>query len=80
MSLQSINNQPQSLTLAASEAVFLTAKEMVAAGLSKEWAVEELSQMYSVYGLSRDWFETVLDGAVEVLNFTKTCNMHTGSV
>ena len=80
MNTQSIENKTQLLTLAASQAVFLTAKEMIAAGLSKEWAVEELSAMYSFYGLSDDWFITVIEGALEVLNLTKTCNTHSGSV
>mgnify|MGYP001192652342 FL=1 len=80
MNTQSIENQTQLLTLAASQSVFLTAKEMIAAGLSKEWAVEELSAMYSSYGLPEDWFITVIEGVLEVLNLTKTCNTHSGSV
>ncbi len=80
MSTQSTDVQSLKLTLSVSEAVFLTAKEMLASGLSKEWATEELSAMYSSYDLTQLWFEKVIDGAAAVLNFTKTCNTHSGSV
>jgi len=80
MSTQSTDIQPSKLTLSVSEAVFLTAKEMLAAGLSKEWATEELSAMYSSYDMNHDWFEKVIDGAAVVLKVTKTCNTHSGSV
>jgi hypothetical protein len=82
MSTQSNTTSDRSPTYTSviSNAVFLTAKEMIAAGLSKEWAIEELSHMYCGYELSQDWFKTVIDGAAAALNFTKTCNMHSGSV
>jgi len=80
MSTQSTSTQSSKPTLSVSKAVFLTAKEMLAAGLSKEWATEELSAMYSSYNMHHDWFEKIIDGAAVVLDFTKTCNTHSGSV
>tara|TARA_B100000035_G_C20887644_1_gene503432 strand:- start:104 stop:337 length:234 start_codon:yes stop_codon:yes gene_type:complete len=77
MTAQSNTNDPSMLV---SRSVFLTAKEMIAAGLSKEWVTEELAAMYSGYELSQDWFTAVIDSATEVLNFTKMCNTHSGSV
>ncbi len=82
MSTQSNTTSDRSPTYTSviSTAVFLTAKEMIAAGLSKEWAIEELSHMYCGYEIAQDWFKIVVDSAEEVLNFTKTCNTHSGSV
>jgi len=54
-------------TMAVSEAILLTAKEMIESGMDKEWAAQELADMYSGYGLSDEWFKTVLEGAETIV-------------
>ena len=80
MMTNTISQQPLVFTLAVSEAVFLTAREMVAAGLSKDYGVGELEVMYEGYGLTEDWFEKVWEGAVALQDFDDKCNILSGSV
>jgi hypothetical protein len=80
MNTEITNKQPLVLTLAVSEAVFRTAREMIAAGLNKPWGVEELMHMYDSYGLSQSWFESVWEGAEALQEFNKRCNHLSGSV
>ena len=77
---ETINQQPLVFTLAVSEAVFLTTREMVAAGLSKDYIISELEVMYEGYGLTTAWFEKVWEGAVALQDFDNRCNNLSGSV
>ena len=80
MNAETIDNQPLVFTLAVSEAVFLTAREMVAAGLSQDYGVAELAIMYDGYGLSEEWFAKVWEGAQAVQDYDDRCNHLSGSV
>lgn len=80
MMKETINQQPLVFTLAVSEAVFLTTREMVAAGLSKDYIIGELEVMYEGYGLTKDWFERVWEGAVALQDFDDRCNQVSGSI
>jgi hypothetical protein len=80
MNTDTFDNQPLVFTLAVSEAVFRTAREMVAAGLSQDYGVAELATMYDGYGLSEDWFNTVWEGAEALEEFDSRCNHLSGSV
>ena len=80
MNAATINKQPLVFTLAVSEAVFRTAREMVAAGLSKDFIVSELEVMYEGYGLAADWFEKVWECAMALQDFDDRCNQHSGSI
>ena len=80
MNAETIDNQPLVFTLAVSEAVFRTAREMVAAGLSQDCGVSELTAMYDGYGLSEDWFNTVWEGAEALQDYDDRCNHLSGSV
>ena len=80
MMTETIDNQPLVFTLAVSEAVYLTAREMVTAGLSKDYGVGELEAMYEGYGLSTEWFEKVWEGAEALQDFKDKCNILSGSI
>lgn len=80
MMTETINQQPLVFTLAVSEAVFLTTREMVAAGLSRDYIISELEVMYEGYGLATAWFEKVWEGAVALQDFNDRCNHLSGSV
>ena len=80
MMTETFNQQPPVFTLAVSEAVFLTTREMVAAGLSKDYIISELEAMYEGYGLTTSWFEKVWEGAVALQDFDNKCNNLSGSV
>jgi hypothetical protein len=80
MNAETIDRQPLVFTLAVSEAVFRTAREMVAAGLSQDYGVSELATMYDGYGLSEDWFNTVWEGAESMQDYDDRCNHLSGSV
>jgi hypothetical protein len=80
MNAETIDRQPLVFTLAVSEAVFRTAREMVTAGLSQDYGVSELTAMYDGYGLSEDWFNTVWEGAEALQDYDDRCNHLSGSV
>ncbi len=80
MMTETIDRQPLVFTLAVSEAVFLTAREMVAAGLSQDYGVAELAAMYDGYGLTEEWFNSVWEGALALQDYDDRCNNLSGSV
>lgn len=59
----------QNLSLEASRAILLTATEMAELGLDREYAASELDAMYGTEKIGIDFFLSVYDGALLVVNF-----------